>query len=103
MNLLNLEVVWDYGPVFLRGLSITVTLTLIVIVVAGTVAVPVAMARLSPLRLIRWPADFYVEFVRATPLILQLIYIYYVLPSAGIRLNAFAAAIIGLSINYSAY
>jgi His/Glu/Gln/Arg/opine family amino acid ABC transporter permease subunit len=103
MNLLNLEVVWDYGPVFLRGLMITIILTGIVIVVAGTAAIPIAMARLAKARLIRWPADFYVEFVRATPLILQLIYIYYVLPSAGVRLNPFAAAIIGLSINYSAY
>jgi polar amino acid transport system permease protein len=103
MDLLNLEVVRDYGPVFLRGLMITIALTGIVIVVAGVAAIPIAMARLSGWRVIRWPADFYVEFVRATPLILQLIYIYYVLPSIGVRLDPFAAAIIGLSINYSAY
>ena len=48
-----------------------------------------------------WPS--YVEIIRGTPLLLQLIYIYYVLPEIGIRLSAFTAAIIGLTLNYSAY
>ena len=103
MNLLNFSVVHDYAGVFLRGLAVTTMLTGIVIVLAGTIAIPIALARLATARLIRWPADFYVEFIRATPLILQLIYIYYVLPSAGVRLNPFAAAILGLTLNYSAY
>lgn len=103
MNLLDLSVVNDYGTVFLQGLAMTTFLTIVVILLAGTLAIPIALARLSPKRWIRWPADFYVEFIRATPLILQLIYIYYVLPSAGIRLEPVTAAIIGLTINYSAF
>lgn len=103
MDLLNLAVVGEYGHVFLRGLLVTVFLTVTVILLAGFLAMPLAMARLSPRHWLRWPADFLVEFVRATPLILQLIYIYYVLPSAGIRLDPITAAIIGLTLNYSAY
>lgn len=103
MNLFDLNVVRDYGPVFLQGLAMTTFLTLVVILLAGVLAIPLALARLSPTRWIRWPADFYVEFIRATPLILQLIYIYYVLPSAGIRLEPITAAIIGLTVNYSAF
>jgi ABC-type amino acid transport system permease subunit len=53
--------------------------------------------------LIRIPIDAYVEVMRTTPLLLQLIYIYYVLPQAGIRLNAFTAGVIGLTMHYSAY
>jgi His/Glu/Gln/Arg/opine family amino acid ABC transporter permease subunit len=103
MDLLNLEVVHDYGWVFLRGLSITVMLTVVVILLSGVLAIPLALARMSPVRGIRWPADFFVEFIRATPLILQLIYLYYVLPSAGLRLDPISAAIMGLTLNYSAY
>jgi His/Glu/Gln/Arg/opine family amino acid ABC transporter permease subunit len=103
MTLLDLDVVRDYWAVFLQGLAITVSLTATVIVLAGLLAIPIALARMSPSRLLRWPADLYVEFIRATPLILQLIYIYYVLPAAGIRLSPYAAAIIGLTLNYSAY
>jgi His/Glu/Gln/Arg/opine family amino acid ABC transporter permease subunit len=103
MDLFNPQVVRDYGWVFLHGLTITVMLTLVVIVLAGLLAIPLALARLSPSRSIRWPADFFVEFIRATPLILQLIYLYYVLPSAGLRLEPITAAIVGLTLNYSAY
>ena len=103
MDLLNLSVVRDYGDVLLRGLLTTVLLTVIVIVLAGLLAIPVAVARLARSRLIRYPADLYVELIRSTPLILQLVYIYYVLPSVGIRLDPFPAAIIGLTVNYTAY
>ncbi|HZS85611.1 MAG TPA: amino acid ABC transporter permease [Stellaceae bacterium] len=103
MELFNPEVVQDYGLVFLHGLAITTMLTLVVIVLSGILAIPLALARLSRSRGVRWPADFFVEFIRATPLILQLIYIYYVLPSAGLRLDPISAAIIGLTLNYSAY
>lgn len=103
MNLLDISVVRDYYSVFLQGLGVTVFLTVVVILLAGFLAIPLALARMSNTRWIRWPADFFVEFIRATPLILQLIYIYYVLPSAGIRLDPVTAAIIGLTINYSAF
>lgn len=103
MNLLDLAVVRDYGGVFLSGLAMTVFLTAVVIVIAGTAAIPLALARMAPARWVRWPADLFVEVVRATPLILQLFYIYYVLPSFGIRLEPITAAIIGLSLNYAAY
>ena len=41
--------------------------------------------------------------IRGTPFLLQLIYIYYVLPEVGIRLDNFTASVIGLTLNYSAY
>jgi polar amino acid transport system permease protein len=103
MDMFNPQVVRDYGWIFLHGLGITGMLTLVVIVLASLLAIPLALARLSRSRLVRWPADFFVEFIRSTPLILQLIYLYYVLPSAGIRLDPIAAAIMGLTLNYSAY
>jgi His/Glu/Gln/Arg/opine family amino acid ABC transporter permease subunit len=103
MTLFDPSIVWEYRWVLLRGLLVTTTLTGIVITLAGALAIPVALARISQRRWLRWPADFFVEVVRATPLILQLIYIYYVLPSIGIRLEPFSAAIIGLTLNYTAY
>jgi len=103
MTLFDPLVVWEYRWVLLRGLMITTMLTGIVITLAGALAIPVALARISLRWWLRWPADFFVEVVRATPLILQLVYIYYVLPSIGIRLEPFSAAIIGLTLNYTAY
>lgn len=103
MDLFNPQVVSEYGGVLLRGLGITTMLTLVVIILASLLAIPLALARMSRSYGIRWPADFFVEFIRATPLILQLIYLFYVLPSMGLRLSPITAAIIGLTLNYSAY
>src|SRR4051812_42791462 len=103
MSLLDFDTVAAYWHVFLRGLGITVFLTAVVMPLATLLAIPLAMARLSKVRWILWPSNIFVEFMRATPLILQLIYIFYVLPAAGIRLNAMTAAITGLSLHYAAY
>ena len=103
MDLFNFDVVGQYWHVFLKGLGLTVFLTLVTMVLATALAIPLALGRLSQVRAFRWPANVFVEFMRATPLILQLIYIYYVLPAAGIKLDPIAAAISGLSLHYSAY
>jgi polar amino acid transport system permease protein len=103
MELFNLDIVRDYSWVLLKGLGVTTLLTLVVISISLVVAIPVALGRMSNLRLIRYPISVYVEVIRATPLLLQLTYIYYVFPSIGIRLDAVSSAIIGLSLNYTAY
>jgi polar amino acid transport system permease protein len=103
MELLNLDIVRDYSWVLLKGLGVTTLLTVVVILISLVIAIPVALARMSKLRLIRYPVSLYVEVIRATPLLLQLTYIYYVFPSIGIRLDAVTSAILGLSLNYTAY
>jgi His/Glu/Gln/Arg/opine family amino acid ABC transporter permease subunit len=103
MELLNLDIVRDYSWVLLKGLGVTTGLTFVVILISLVLAIPVALARMSRSRLIRYPISVYVEVIRATPLLLQLTYIYYVFPSIGIRLDAVTSAILGLSLNYTAY
>ena len=103
MDLFNLDVVVKYGPALLRGLSVTVFLTLVVIAAALVLAIPVALVRMSPNVLLRGIGSLYVEVIRGTPLLLQLVYIYYVLPSFGINLDPLLAAIVGLTLNYTAY
>ena len=58
------------------------------IILALVLAIPVALLRMSPSLALRTLAGIYVEVIRGTPLLLQLVYIYYVLPSIGINLNA---------------
>ena len=90
-------------PALLEGLKITVELTFIVIAISLVLGIFVALGRLSKNRVLSTVTGFYVDFMRATPLLLQLIYIYFVLPTIGIRLDPFVAAVVGLSLNYSAY
>jgi His/Glu/Gln/Arg/opine family amino acid ABC transporter permease subunit len=103
MELFNTQVaVENLGPL-LAGLLITIELTFVVIVLSLGFALLVALGGMSRWRLLRWTIKAYIELMRGTPLLLQLIYIYYVLPEIGIRLDAFTAGVIGLTLNYSAY
>lgn len=92
----------NIGPL-LGGLLITVELTLVVIVLSLMFALFVALAGMSRVTPLRWLVKSYLEVIRGTPLFLQLIYVYYVLPSIGIRLAPFSAGVLALTLNYSAY
>jgi polar amino acid transport system substrate-binding protein len=63
----------------------------------------IALGRLYGPGSLRWLLTVYVEVLRGTPLLLQLYTVFFVLPSLGVKIDAFPAAIIGLAINYSAY
>jgi His/Glu/Gln/Arg/opine family amino acid ABC transporter permease subunit len=103
MELFNTQVAVDNVGPLLAGLLITIELTFVVIVLSLGFALLVALGGMSRWLLLRWMIKAYIELMRGTPLLLQLIYIYYVLPEIGIRLDAFTAGVIGLTLNYSAY
>jgi His/Glu/Gln/Arg/opine family amino acid ABC transporter permease subunit len=92
----------NIGPL-LGGLLITVELTLVVITLSLVCALVVALAGMSRFAPLRWLVWAYIEVIRGTPLLLQLIYVYYVLPEIGIRLDAFTAGVLALTLNYTAY
>jgi len=87
----------------LLGARLTVLFTLIVMCISLIAAIPVVLARLSQNRVLRWLATAYIGIFRATPLLIQLIYIYYALPGFGIRLSPFTAGLVGLSLHYTPF
>jgi polar amino acid transport system permease protein len=97
------SVIPDIMPALLAGLRVTVLLTLVIMAIALVVALPIALARKSSHAWLRVPSTIYVQVLRGTPVLLQLFYRYYVLPFAGIELNAWVAGIVGMSAAYSAY
>src|SRR5690242_9805633 len=90
-------------PDLLMGLRVTVIATIVIMAIALVVALPVALARMSHNPLLRAPSTVYVQVLRGTPVLLQLFYLYYVLPFAGIRLEPWTAGVVGMSAAYSAY
>ena len=103
MDLFNLEIALaNLGPL-LAGLLMTIELTAVTIVLSLAFALFVALAGMSRHKSLRWTIKTYIEVIRGTPLLLQLVYIYYVLPEIGIRLDSFTAGVIALTLNYSAY
>ncbi len=96
--------VWSVLPTLAQGLRVTVELTVVVILIGMIAAVPIALLRMSNIQLLRWPAQLYIEVFRCTPLLVQLIWIYYALPAlTGITLNSAVSVIIALSANLAAY
>lgn len=96
----------DYTTFFhplLLGVRYTLLVTVITMAISMVAAVLVALARLSPWRVLRFVVSAYVEFIRSTPALVQLYYIFYVLPVFHITLSAVMAGIIGLSLIYTAY
>ena len=91
-----------YLPPLLRGAVVTVELSVLAMALAVVAGLVIVLIRLyGPLPL-SWLAKAYVEVIRGTPLLIQLFLIYYGLPQLGVKLNAFAAAIFGLGMNYAA-
>jgi len=72
-------------------------------VVAVVLSFAVGLARLSRFRALRFVAGFYVEVIRGTSALVQLFYLFYILPVTGIYLDPFSTAVIGVGVNISAY
>jgi polar amino acid transport system permease protein len=82
---------------------VTIELTVLSMACSLVVGLLVALGRLSKIRLLDWSLRAYVEVWRDIPLIVQLLVLYFTLPEIGIRLPAFAAGVVGLSLNVGAY
>ncbi|WP_158817490.1 amino acid ABC transporter permease [Methylocapsa sp. S129] len=90
-------------PFLIEGALVTVQLAVLSIAVGIVIGLVVALGRLSSFRPFRWALTTYVEIWRDVPLIVQLLVIYFTLPEIGISLPAFAAGVLGLSLNVGAY
>jgi polar amino acid transport system permease protein len=100
---------FDFGvvlaqwPMLLRGLGLTVALTLASAVLGTVLGIACAWARLHGGKALRVAASAYVEAVRNTPFIIQLFFIFFGLPSLGVRLSVELACVLAMVLNLGAY
>src|SRR6202790_4108877 len=99
----NLSEMISFLPTLLKGAYLTIMVSLLSFGLAVVIGLLLGLARISRLLPLRMLATPYVQFIRGTPLLLQLFCIYYVLPYGGIILSPFVSGFLGLTINYSAY
>ena len=98
------SLIWENADLFAAGALLTVELTVATMVLAIPGGLVLAFLRLSRWRLIRFAATAFVELFRSTPLILQIYWVYYILPVfTEIRLPGLAVALTGLVCNISSY
>jgi len=94
---------WSILPILLVGLWVTIQAAVLGFLIALGLGLVLAVLKAAPTAIISWPANVVAEFVRDTPLLIQLFFLYYVLPEYGIVLPAFMTGALALGIQYSAY
>lgn len=100
---------FDFGtvlaqwPMLMRGLGLTVTLTTTSAVLGALLGTTCAWARLHGSRALKRVVGAYVEAVRNTPFIIQLFFIFFGLPSLGLRLSVEVACVLAMVLNLGAY
>lgn len=92
-----------YVPNLLHACWVVLQLTVLCIVVSWVCGLAAALGKVSPYRIFRWPADFYVWFIRGTPTLVQIFIVYFGLPQLGMKLSPFVAGVIALGVNSGAY
>lgn len=100
---------WDWNyvsqilPFLLDGLIVTVKITLISSVVAIILGLFLAIAKTSGPKLLKRFVSLLTEAIRRTPLLVQLYFLFFVLPDLGLVLSPFTAGVIGLGLHYATY
>lgn len=93
----------EFLPILLSGIRLTIEVTVGSLLLSTLLGVIWALMRVSPIRVLSMISAVIINVIRGIPIIVQLFYLYFVLPDFGISLTALQAAIIGLGIAYSAY
>lgn len=97
------SVALQFAPKFIPGVIKTLELSFLSILLGTVFGLSAAVLKLSHRKLLMLITDFYINIVRGTPLLLQLIFIFYGLPQLGIGLDSFTSAVIGLAFHNGAY
>jgi polar amino acid transport system permease protein len=93
----------DLLPQVLEGLKVTLQVFILTLVLSIPLGVIVSLGRLSKNKILNKVTGFYVLIMRGTPLLLQIVFIFFGLPIIGIAFDRFPAAILAFTLNYAAY
>lgn len=99
----NLAFALSIFPILLRGLVVTLQATALGFVIALVLGLVLALLRMVPNRFVSWPVGFFLEFVKNTPLLVQLYFLYFVLPEFGVSMPAFLTGAVALGLQYCGY
>ncbi len=100
----NPEKLWNLTQILLQGLQVTGRIFLLTLILSIPLGMLVAKGRMSKLGIVRVPISIYIYVLRSTPLMLQVMFIYFLLPRVlPFNFDRFTAAIVAFTINYAAY
>jgi len=99
----NFRIIFEYMPFFLQGLLNTFWISIVSIILALITGIIACACRLSSIKILRWSATAYIEVIRSTPLLVQIFFFYFGLPTLGLRIPELQTGILALMLNSGAY
>ncbi|MGW3401742.1 ectoine/hydroxyectoine ABC transporter permease subunit EhuD [Streptomyces zhihengii] len=93
----------DFMPRFWDGVLVTLQVLVLGSLISFSLGLVWALAFRAPSRFVRWPVHVFTEFVRTTPLLVQLFFLYFVLPEWGVQFSALTTGTIAIGLHYSTY
>ncbi|KAF0650335.1 MULTISPECIES: ectoine/hydroxyectoine ABC transporter permease subunit EhuD [Streptomyces] len=93
----------DFMPRFLDGLLVTLQVLVLGSLISFSLGLVWAAGLRARTRLVRWPVTGFTEFVRTTPLLVQLFFLYFVLPEWGVQFSALVTGTLAIGLHYSTY
>jgi len=92
-----------YYLFFINGVEYTIVLAFFTVIIGFILGLLLSLMRLSKSHILKFIATAYIEFIRGTPILVQLYIVYYGLPHVGVNLPEFSAGVAALSVNSAAY
>lgn len=99
----NFRIIFEYLPLFLTGLKSTFFISAVSLVLALATGIIACAFRISGINLIKYPAIAFIEIIRSTPLLVQIYFLYFGLPTLGLRIPEIQTGILALMLNSGAY
>ena len=103
-NYLDFGIVFQNWNALLQGVLITIALAFLAEVVGVALGLLLSLLKISRSKILSWPAQLYIDVFRGTPLLIQIIIIFFTTASVGVRMNSlFFAGLVALALNSAAY
>ncbi len=99
----SFDLIVEFLPVFWQGTLVTIAATVVGFLLSLIVGGVLLTLMRAPSRLVSLPAVLFMEFVRSTPLLVQVYFLFFVLPNVGIKMPAFLTGVIALGLHHGAY
>lgn len=97
------DLIIEFLPLFAEGTLITLAATIVGFLLALVIGGVLLALMRTPYRLIHVPAKLFMDFVRSTPLLVQVYFLFFVLPDFGIRMPAFLTGVVALGLHHGAF
>lgn len=103
LNDFNFRIIFEYLPLFLSGLRSTFLISIVSIFLALATGIIACACRISSIKILKYISTAYIEIIRSTPLLVQIYFLYFGLPTLGVRIPEIQTGILALMLNSGAY